>query len=447
MKSNSPTTIPNTNQCGAALVTSIFVLLLITVMAMTLTFIGHESLTISINDRRNTQAFYIAQAGASHAANIIINSDSSKFGNILAAGDGQADTGDELSVQPTGYSGPPFVAIPSSGVSFAGGTYKVYVRDDINPAPSTQDTNSTVMLTSVGSGADGSTATIELKIGGTNLPAILANGDATISGSPEIRGSEGSMFANGSISDSGHPCADVYIGSASTISKPDSVKTGAGCHAAGDARQNQPTMIVPTLNIRSFVNQSTYVLASDGHVYNGSSYTGHGPDSIGNSPWNGWTWNSGSQLWSSSGGTAPPSGTYYVEGSLKMNGAWGGNLQTLTFIAEGYIDTSGAPVIEPALAGYTYISGNDILFTGSGGTVNNPGLIYAANQLRVTGSASFYGSMVIANVNDNVDAGGTNLLRLDSNGVLTMTGSPTVTYNGGGPLGSVKVLGWREVRN
>jgi Tfp pilus assembly protein PilX len=432
---------------GAALITTVFVLLLITVLGMALTFIGTTALTVTTNDRQNTQAFYVAEAGAANAAKILLASSSSQFSTVLNAGDHQSNTGDELSVQPPGYSGPTFTAIPSSGVSFAGGTYKVYVKDDQNAPPSTTDSNSVVVITSVGTAADGSTATVEVTIGGSSLPAILANGTAIINGSPEIRGSAGAMFANGAITNTNKPCADLYIGSASTISKPANIKSGSSCSVDGDDRQNQPTMSVPTLNIPSFVNQSTYVLASNGKIYDGSTYSGHGAGWIGSSPWNGWSYNAGQQLWNNSSSTAPPTGTYYAEGSIKMSNSWGGALQTLTFIAEGYIDSSGAPVIQPALAGYTYVSGNDIVFTGGGGTSTNPGLIYAANQLKITNSPTFYGSMLIANINDNSDAGGTNLLSLGSNGVLNIPGSPTITYNGGGVLGSLKIQAWREVRN
>jgi hypothetical protein len=439
---------PYRREQGVALITSIFVLLLITVLGVTLTFIGTNALTITTNDRQNTQAFYIAEAGAANAARILLSSDPSQFSAVLTAGDGQSNTGDELSVKPPGYSGSSFSPIPSNGVLFGAGTYKVYVKDDEVAPPSVTDSNSTLIITSVGTAADGSTATIELKVGGATLPAILANGTANINGSPEIHGTSGALFANGAITNAGKLCADRYVGSASTISKPGSVQTGADCKADGDARQNQPTMTVPTLNIQSFINQSTYVLASNGKVYDGSSYTGHGSGWTGSSPWNGFSYSASEKLWTHSGATVPPSGTYYVEGaSLRLTGSWGGALQTFTFIAEGYIDTSGAPKIQPALAGYTYVSGNDIVFTGSGGTNTNPGLIYAANQLKISGSPDFYGLMVIANVNDDPDPGGTNLISIGSSGVLNISGSPSITYNGGGVLGSMKVQAWREIRN
>src|SRR5690242_3352522 len=142
---------------GVALITSIFVLLLITVLGVTLTFIGTSALTITTNDRQNTEAFYIAEAGAANAAKILLLSDPSQFSAVLTAGDGQPNTGDELSIKPRGYSGSTFTPIPSNGVPFGTGKYKVYVKDDETAPPGATDSNSTLVITSVGTEADGST--------------------------------------------------------------------------------------------------------------------------------------------------------------------------------------------------------------------------------------------------------------------------------------------------
>ena len=51
-----------------------------------------------------------------------------------------------------------------------------------------------------------------------------------------------------------------------------------------------------------------------------------------------------------------------------------------------------------------------ISFSANVNTVGNPGIVYAANQMAISGSPNLYGSIVAANLNDNAAPGGTNLV-------------------------------------
>lgn len=442
MRKNSPQPLFD-RRCpekGAALITSIFVLLLITVLGMALTFVANTSLIVSNNDRQSAQAFYIAQAGASHAKAIFEKTSASNYNGILAAGNAASNSGDELSVQPAGYSGPAFVAIPQAGVAFGAGNYKVYVKDDINAPPSTSDTNGKVIVTAVGTGADGSTASVEMILTTTFMPGLLANGKATIYGNINIDGAGGAMHANGAAVVTGNVCATKYINSSTTV-------TVSGFLNCGTVSGGQPIVNPPVYNLPTdFLPLATYVLGSDGRVYNGAGYAGHiNPLASG---WGGWTWNGTKKLWTSPSFGAIPAGTYYGEGSniyLFGNGA-----PNVTLIAEGFIETFGNFSISPYLPGYTLVSGNDIYLTGNGGNPSNPGLIYAASQIKLYGNLTYYGPLVAANLNDN-NAPGTNSpanrLTYAANGALYVEGNITLTHNGSSSGSNASLSSWREVRN
>jgi Tfp pilus assembly protein PilX len=90
------------NEQGAALITAIFAILLATLIGFALHYSAAVSQSIAINDRDNTEALYLADAGITHAIALISIVPSADFSKILIAGANTAPgTGDELSVPPT----------------------------------------------------------------------------------------------------------------------------------------------------------------------------------------------------------------------------------------------------------------------------------------------------------------------------------------------------------
>ncbi len=59
------------NQEGIALITAIFSILLATVIGFALYYSSAIAFTIAANDRDNTEAFYIADAGINHATALL----------------------------------------------------------------------------------------------------------------------------------------------------------------------------------------------------------------------------------------------------------------------------------------------------------------------------------------------------------------------------------------
>ena len=59
------------DQKGAALFTSIFSILLLTILGISLMSVSESSRTVSSNNIEATEAFYIAEAGLAHAREVL----------------------------------------------------------------------------------------------------------------------------------------------------------------------------------------------------------------------------------------------------------------------------------------------------------------------------------------------------------------------------------------
>src|SRR5688572_694214 len=141
------------DQRGAALVIAILAMLLIGVLAVAFMSTGKTSQEISQNSEEQTEAFFISEAGLTHGTRIVMAAPTSTYTTILQTGSNTAPgTWDELS--PT---------IPSTGVAFGSGSYRVTVLNDpteIATSP-TVDNNQQLIVRSEGTGLDGSTVTTE----------------------------------------------------------------------------------------------------------------------------------------------------------------------------------------------------------------------------------------------------------------------------------------------
>ena len=449
---------------GAALITAIFALLLVTLLGVALTSIGETSRTVSHNDRENTEALYIAEAGLTHALKLMDAVPGSDYTSILQAGNGTAGDGDELSTRPNG-------PIPAGGLLFGGGSYRVAVSDDNDETGGiannpNADTNKRVVITSIGLGRNGATATVEVIIGVTPAPALLVEGQLRISGNPNIMGSGGAAHANGLLDIDGRPCAEQYISSAAGIVDGDKVGTGAGCDG-NDSRPAQEKITVPNYDPNAAANaglraNADYVLGDDGKVYDKSGAQiadasgGKWEVPVGGDTMT-WDWNSGNKEWTL-GGDAVVEGTYYADGSnIKISGNAGSKAASppkVTLIAEGYIDISGTPNFVPHLTyndvPVSMIAGTDLVISGNpvSGTFTSQGLHYAAGQLKLSGNPDIFGQVMSADLNDNDSPGGKNPVDIKAgDDFVVVSGNPTITYTVGEGSGVPGILSWREVRN
>ena len=449
---------------GAALITAIFALLLVTLLGVALTSIGETSRTVSHNDRENTEALYIAEAGLTHALKLMDAVPGSDFTSILKAGNGAAGDGDELSTRPNG-------PIPAGGLLFGAGNYRVTVSDDndetgVTPNDPNTDTNKRVVITSIGIGRNGATATVEAIIGVTAAPALLVEGKLRISGNPNIMGSGGAAHTNNLLDIDGRPCAEQYISSATGIVDGDKVGTGAGCKE-NDARPAQERIALPNYDPNAAANASLrsnadYVLGDDGKIYNKSGAQiadasgGKWEVPVGGDTMT-WDWNSGNKEWTL-GGDGVVEGTYYADGSnFKISGNAGSKSASppkVTLIAEGYIEVSGNPSFVPHLnyngLPVSMIAGTDLVISGNpaSGTLITQGLHYAAGQLKLSGNPDIFGQVMSADLNDIDSPGGKNPVDIKpGDDFLHISGNPTIRYTLGPGVGTPIIVSWREVRN
>jgi hypothetical protein len=187
---------------GAALVSALLLLLIVSVLGMALNSLAVSDVTVSGNTQDAHEALALAESGLAHGQAILIGT-GVDFTNLLRRGDGQGCTGDELAGNPL----PPVPAgyptggdlVPATGRVFGAGRYLVTICDDHqteltlvppNANPSV-DVNNRILVRSVGFGRNGASAAVETTIvrtGAGNLPGLVVDGNLRISGNPDIEG-------------------------------------------------------------------------------------------------------------------------------------------------------------------------------------------------------------------------------------------------------------------
>lgn len=462
---NSKQLKTNKKENGAALVTAIFAILLATLIGTALHYMATISLTVSVNERDNTEAFYIAEAGIEHASALIGKVEKSKYSLILKAGANPApNTGDELSVPPVSGLWTSSESISagnntSGGVTNFGssgaGRYWVSVKNDTATGEtSTADSNGILIITSTGIGRNGATATIETAVKAlTPLPAVLINGKANISGSVKVEGSNGILHANDTLQINGNPCADQYFSTSSNIVNPNKTK-GSGCSGAGVIRTSQPVIEPPIYNIRSdFYGKTDYILDKTGKVLTGAGTLVSDATKTGNKWVSGgaaWIWYPEKQAWVQSGATVL-NASFYSEVNIAITGNFGSssNPARVTFIAEGCIYNEGKQYLAPKYQNFSLVAGTDLKISGkltavSVDDLEADGITYARDQIDFSGTPTFRGNVIAANQSDGLSPGGFNLVPLDS-GYMKISGNPTIIVDGTNS-GGVTSLSWREVR-
>ncbi len=456
------------NQNGAALVTAIFSILIATVIGIALYYSVLISLRIAVNDRDNTEAFYLADAGINHAAALIGKVPKSKATRILTAGANTAPgSGDELSVPPSFGLWEPVESIPAGDATGGGilnfgaggtGRYWVTVKNDsaFGETPTT-DSNGVLIVTSTGVGRDGATATIETTTTMNPFPAILINSKAKVSGNLSVKGTGGILHANNTLNLLGNPCSDMYFSSSANIINPSNL-SGAGCLGMGFNRAYQKIIKPPIYDIRAdFYDKADYILGAigsqAGKVYDNAGTLIHDTSSARNRWRNGsstWTWDDDDMTWSHSGSSIL-NATFYSEGNIEIGGNFGTESipVRVTFIAEGYITNSGKQYLSPEYLNFSLVAGTDLHVRGrlsEGTELSVQGINYAKHQISFSGTPNIYGMVIAAN-QDDTDSPGCecNLVPLDD-GYMSISGNPNVTYDGDYIGGGTSINNWREVR-
>jgi hypothetical protein len=157
-------------QRGSALIIAVFVVAILSAMALALTFMGENELKLGRADLRGKRTFYVAEAGLEHGRLALFdtNGKESFDDDLLAAAGGTVD-GIELDVDAlvptfdaagilTGFSTGYGDDVPLLGTtSFGEGAYLAFLTNDpVDGIATTTDTNDRVMIMAAGGTLGGS---------------------------------------------------------------------------------------------------------------------------------------------------------------------------------------------------------------------------------------------------------------------------------------------------
>ncbi len=302
--------------------------------------------------------------------------------------------------------------------------------------------NDRVILRATGIGPNGTTVriarvvetvdtinTTNTNTGGLANPALLVNGDLVASGNIHIMGTSGSVHTNGNLTINGNS-ADVSkdATASGTFTKNQNWSSG------GSMGGGRPTINVPDINAIDYISLADYKLSSAGTVQTlqGGVWANCSTAAC---KATGFTHSGGT--WTLSGNTAG-TGTYFVEGAVHVSGNpnGGGNGKNatnlaLSIISTGSITISGTPKFTPENGSkIQFVTDKDLIMSGNV-DLDDPttveGQIMVREQMSISGNPEFQGRVIIQNVTSTVG--------ISTN---TISGNPTITYNG--TLGSLETV-------
>jgi Tfp pilus assembly protein PilX len=263
------------------------------------------------------------------------------------------------------------------------------------------DTDSRLVATSTGSYRGGERivqAIFELVLAGNNpngAPplAIFAEDDLGISGNPFIWGPNANVHTNSDLSISGNPViwgTTSASGSVSITGSPVDENGDPVVYEEGAALIDAPYVYPP-----AYKPVATLYLTADCDIYNGwptSTHTLLANDVKSNPDWMG-SWNCDyNKGWILNGDT-PPAGFYYIEGNfaLSANPGEGTVPISMSVVAEGYIEISGNPNLQPFYESAVDISDPEVqaLIDGRENVLFTSQVLFlSGNDLKINGNPS-----------------------------------------------------------
>ncbi|MEX2272365.1 MAG: PilX N-terminal domain-containing pilus assembly protein [Vicinamibacterales bacterium] len=454
---------------GFALVLVLLVLLVVTGLSAAMVTSGRTEVLISVNQERAAQARAAAEAGLNHALAVSIvyvqNWQANGFANASAAmtsllrgPDGDAATvadNGSLAALANGIPMPPARIVLDAA---AGTSYEAWAIDEDSPlrglsaddhvriaetGDATLDTNGRVTIRAIGYASGGTTATLEATVGPIILPAIVTNDNLTISGNPMIGGANGSVHSNANLTISGNPTITENATASGNYTTTGSPNIG------GQSGGGRPNLTIPPVNAADHRPLADFILHGDGrmttqdetNVICDASVTNDACKDLGY----GWVYSpSGGAMglpqWNITSNSAPnANATFYVEGDARISGSPGSAATPLaiSIIAEGDIEISGNPNLRPDLPELMLVTNRDLKISG---LLEQPiafeGQMLVREQLHISGNPTLAGQILVENA-----ANVSNLVLSN-----TISGNPTIIYNGIVGTNTFVVVGWREIR-
>jgi len=399
-------------ESGSALLTSVLLITLITGGALAATMTTALNQNKAHNLLNDKQAIYLAEAGLAHGKMVL-----------------------SLANWNTYATGTPTTLIASTSLSGVGSyTVTTTAASGGHPYNGTSYTN--ILMTATGTGPNNaSTSVSSLVIVGTAnySAAFITNKNFTISGSPTIDGTAGSVQANKNLTISGSPHISGNAEAVGTYT----VQAPGSPVISGFAGGGQPSISVNTISAMTYYGTSAidYYLWSDGTVYDGNFNTLTKVASGGS--WNCWTFDGTN--WNVTCST-PPNGTYWVYSVTFINSNVGTAsnpwIATILSYYSIEVETTATPlymrppaptdgVLYKSLTqNLLFAAGYDLNIKGAAGqnfgSATNPAIARAYEQIAVSGNSSFNGYL-IAQDSSSVNS------RVTANAI---TGNMHLTYNG-----------------
>ena len=324
-------------------------------------------------------------------------------------------------------------------VAFSGNTYYIRAYDnDDGDGDLTTDNDQLIILSAVGV-VDGNTTTVQALVFNPSgiVNAISTNENLTISGNPIISGACGSIHTNDDMDVSGNPNISQNSTSSGTY-----IPGGTVGGVSGGGHSDVP---VPLLDPTTFEPNADYKLASDGNVYDANGNFVHDATS---SDWEGWNYSSPKWTQTGVGAGATIDGSLYVEGDVVISSDVGapGSPWEVTIVATGFIEVSGNPDLanyknpsdQEEIQNIFMLAGTDLKFNGNS-TVQIEGLLYAKEQLDISGTPNINGAIIAYDF-------------AASEGLVSenkISGDATITYGCGlaipGIATGIDVIAWNEL--
>lgn len=454
---------------GFALVLVLLALLVVSGLAAAMVTSGRTEVLVSVNQERAAQARAAAEAGLNHALAVAIvrvrawqangfADPSAAITSLLVGPDGNAATAADngsLAALPGGVPAPPARVALSAAT---GTSYEAVVMDDDDPSRAltaadhtrvgeatgdpASDENNRFVVRAIGYGGGGTTATLEAMVGPIILPAIVTNGNLTVSGNPTVTGSNGSVHANGNLHISGS-AVDVSQNATSSGTYTATASPSVGGVTGG----GYPELPIPPVNAADHRSLADFVLKADGTIRSGADETvvlctgnacgpiyGWTPGPVGAGLLGRTNWN----IVPANSATAVD-GTFYVEGHAEISGSPGDATTPveITIIAEGNISITGNPDLRPNQPELMFVTNMDLRIAGA---LSQPlafeGQMLVREQLDLAGNPEMAGQIIV----ENVPSVSTLVV---SNSI---SGNPSLTYNGITGANNFVVMAWREIR-
>ncbi len=424
------------NESGIAMVTALLLMVVMVSLVPVAMHLTSGEMKRAGDFKENREAFFLAEAGLEHAKFL---TEASSMRSALAGPDDfvSATTSDPLNDNDNGIfnvgTQTPLNGFQYSAVPFNGDTYyiRAYDNDDGDP---NFDTDNMIFLSAVGI-VDNITTTVEALVynpPGIPVGAVTTNGPLQVSGNANVAGACGGVHSNDDLTLAGTP-----------IVAQDATATGSytpGGTAGPGSAGGQPVIPIPILDVTALEPYADFTLDQFGNVYDASGAF------VSSSPWNGWS-HDGVSLWSKGSPTAVDA-FLYIEGNAQVAGNAGspGNPWNITVVATGYIKVSGSLTIanlkNPShpvdIQNLFLVAGTDVEYNGNA-TQFIDGIIYATDQLKLTGTADINGAALAADVATLEPLVSSNLV----------SGTVDITYGCGLTIPSttviIDVVAWNEI--